>query len=256
MKINGTGNSLFTGVMEKNTSTIGTLAETFTENQEASVKVTISEKGQESYRKSVQELTKDADSYEDIIERRDHLIEANLSADLCYDFILGGEVNKYKQDGVYLSTKEKADNLLKSYGNLYDVIMQGYENGTREIHVEDKNSEKGYHILTKEEEINALNDSYKKYADALEAQAKLEPKIEKGLKEYIKKMSNISVKTTSKAQSYLDYINLNKEDDINPEDISKKMLDAVSIFQEQYMIATENKGSLSSLLSSIKIFGN
>lgn len=255
MKINGAGNSLFTGVMGKNTYPNRTLAETFTENKEDSVKVTISEKGQENYIKSVQEITKDADSYDAMFESRDHLLEANLSSFFNYDFQVGGEVNEYRQKGVHLSTKEQAESILKVYAKKYDEIMQGI-NGAGEIHVEDKNSEKGYRILTKEEEIDALNDSYKKYADYLEAQAKLEPEIEKGLKEYIKKLSNIGVKTTSKAQSYLDDINLNKEDEINPEDISEKMLDAVSVFREQYMIATENKRSLSSLLSSIKIFGN
>ncbi len=131
----------------KNTPPVRTLAEIFTEKNESPVQVTISEKGQDYYRKSIQELNGEAESYDAMIEDRNKLLEADLSTDLDYDFQLGGEVNKYKQEGVHLSTKEKADNLLKAYANLYDEIVQCYENGTREIHVEDESSEKGYRIL-------------------------------------------------------------------------------------------------------------
>lgn len=181
-------------------------------------------------------------------------MEADLSSDLDYDFQLGGELRKYKQDGVYLSTREKADNLFRAYANLYDEIIQGYENGTREIHVEDKNSEKSYRILTKEEELDALDNSYKKYADVLEEQAKQEPEIQKTLEKYMKKLAEMGVEKPNIEQYYYDNICLEKKAETFPENISIKMLNAVSIFREQYITADKNKEGLLGVLSKIKIF--
>jgi len=146
-----------------------------------------------------------------MIERKNQLLEVNLSTDLDYDFQLGGEVEKYKQPGVNLSTEEKADNLLKAYANLYDVMVQGYENGTRAIHIEDKISEKGYRILTIEEESIALDNSYKKYVDSLEEEAKQELYTQKIYDKYMKKLSKIGVKKPSLAQRYYDNIYLKKK---------------------------------------------
>jgi len=254
MKINGANSSLFTDAFERKPFPDKTYEEASTEQNKNPVRVTISEKGKEYYRKSTQELVGDTESYDAMIERKNQLLEANLSTDLDYDFQLGGEVGKYKQAGVYLSTEEKADNLLKAYANLYDEMMQGYESGTREIHVEDKNSEKGYRILTKEEESIALDNSYKKYADSLEEGEKQELDTQKVFEKYMKKLSEIGVKKPSLAQSYYDSIYLKKKDEILPENISKKTVDAVSIFKRKYMMIEHNKINLSDLLATIKIF--
>jgi hypothetical protein len=254
MKINRTGNCLFPDVLEKNTSPIQTLKEIFTEKKEIPIRVSISEKGKGYYRKSIQEFDGDIESYDTVIERRDQLLEAKLSTDLDYDFQLGGEVRKYKQDGVPLTTREKADNLFRAYAKLYDEIIQGYENGTREIHVEDINLEKNYRVLTKEEEIDALNNSYKKYAEVLEEQAKQEPVILKALQKYIKKLEELGVEKPKLAQHYYDSIEYDKTTELIPENICIKMLDAVSIFRDQYIAVDRYKEGLLGLVSNIKIF--
>ncbi len=233
MKINGAENNLLVGAMRKFTF-FNRTEEDLNEKEENPVQVIIYEKGKEYYRKSIQETAGDTESYDEMVDRRNKLIEANLSPDLCYDFILGGEVGKYKQDGTYLSTEEKANNLLNAYANLYNKIVQGYENGTEEIHVEDKGSEKGYRILTQEEEIDALNSSYKKYSDDLEAQVKQEPYIREVLDKYMKKLSEMGIEKPSMAQSYYDNIYLKEKDEIVPENISEKMVDASLLFIKQY----------------------
>ena len=58
-----------------------------------------------------------------------------------------------------LSVTDRANGYISAYASMYDEIVRGYENGTREIYVED---EFGMHRLTKEEELKALEEAYKK----------------------------------------------------------------------------------------------
>ena len=58
-----------------------------------------------------------------------------------------------------LNITDKANNYVKAYAELYDEIVKGYENGTREIYVADEN---GPRKLTKDEELSNLDAAYKK----------------------------------------------------------------------------------------------
>ncbi len=64
----------------------------------------------------------------------------------------------------YYSATDAASNMLKVYASLYDEIVKGYEAGTRETYVEDKNAEGGYRKLTMEEELQELDKAYEDYA--------------------------------------------------------------------------------------------
>ncbi len=66
----------------------------------------------------------------------------------------------------------------------------------------------------------------------------------------MKKLSEMGVEKPSLAQNYYDSVYLKKKDEIIPENISKKMVDAVSIFREQYTTTA----NLSDLLAAIKVF--
>ena len=69
----------------------------------------------------------------------------------------------------FISVSDTANNMLKVYASLYDEIVKGYENGTRETYVEDENAEGGYRKLTMEEELDELDKAYKGYAERYEA---------------------------------------------------------------------------------------
>ena len=56
------------------------------------------------------------------------------------------------------------------------------------------------------------------------------------------------------AQQDYDNTNLNKKDEIVPENISKKMADAISAFRERYIVTNKNKEGFLDVLSSITIF--
>ena len=250
MKIKETGYNIFADSQRINKSLPRTLAAILSEKEESPVQVTISDEAKEYYRKRVQEVSVDSESYDTILDEKNKILEANLQAsDIDYNFTFGEEVGKYRKDGVNLTIEDKVNNLLKAYASLYNEMVQGYENGTREIHIEDESSEKGYRILTMDEEINELNLSYKKYADSLEEQLKQEPEIRNALEKYKNKLDKIDVKKVQNDYANLD---LTERDEINPDKISDKLMDAASIFREKY-IAAFNKVNITELLSTIRI---
>ena len=133
-------------------------------------KLTISGGGTESYRKSV------SDSGQSLTYNKQKKI---LSGGINYSYNLSKEADKLNKadeaaltDGNTLSWQNKLDNLGKAYKNLRDEIVQGYENGTRQVNVIDESSETGYRTLTMEEELSALDAAYEKNVKAFEELSK------------------------------------------------------------------------------------
>lgn len=63
---------------------------------------------------------------------------------------------------------------VRAYANLYDEIVQGYQDGTRERYVEDENSETGFRKMTMEEELSRLDRAFQKMADRADAKEMIE----------------------------------------------------------------------------------
>ncbi len=81
------------------------------------------------------------------------------------------------------SWREKAMRITETYGQLRDEIVQGYADGTREVWIVDKGAStadlkqgKGYHVLTMEEELKQLDETYEKWVNELEEHARQWPK--------------------------------------------------------------------------------
>lgn len=86
-----------------------------------------------------------------------------LSGGINYSYNLSKEADKLnKSDEEAPSWETKLNDLEKAYQNLRDEIVQGYENGTRQVKVVDESSETGYRTLTMEEELSALDAAYEK----------------------------------------------------------------------------------------------
>lgn len=96
-------------------------------------------------------------SYESITQQK-----AILSKGTDHSQNLSTEAAKLNENGSVLSWKSKAENLTKVYTELYNEIVQGYENGTRQAYIIDENSETGFRSLTEEEELAALDAAYEK----------------------------------------------------------------------------------------------
>ena len=119
-----------------------------------------------------------------------------LSGGINYSYNLSKEADKLSKadeealtDG--LSWEKKLDYLEKAYQNLRDEIVQGYENGTRQVNVIDESSETGYRTLTMEEELNALDAAYEKNVKAFEELAEWQEQASEIIDEWQEQVAEI-----------------------------------------------------------------
>ena len=149
-------------LFNKENETVGVLSGKFD-------KLTISGEGTEGCRKSVSGSGKPL-TYDTVIQQK-----RILSGGINYSYNLSKEtdkLNKADEEALTevktLSWQNKSDNLNQAYKNLRDEIVQGYENGTRQVNVIDESSETGYRTLTMEEELSALDAAYEKNVKGFE----------------------------------------------------------------------------------------
>ncbi len=209
---------------------------------EQPVRLSISNEGKEHYRNSIQQGGQE--SYDSVLQRREQLKNEKISL---VDY--GYEISKRADSGEsVLSTSGKADGYVKAYAELYDEIVQGYEDGTREIYVA---GEDGPHKLTKEEELDALDAAYRKTVDSFVAMEQTNQHARTIIGEEAEKIAKISRRETSAA----DFLREQKArgTDKVPENLNEKMLSAVASFKEKYAAFNPNVGTLSQLLAGIKI---
>lgn len=214
------------------------------------VKLSISTEGQESYRKSIhkdRQETSDA-----IFQQREQLKNEKISF-VDYGYELSKKAAQLNKDasntkGNVLSITDRADSYVAAYAELYDEIVQGYENGTREIYVADEN---GTHRLTKDEELSALDVAYTKTVDDFVTMEKTNQHAREIIGEEMEKISKISSKTTL-ATDFLKEQQA-KGTDRTPENLNEKMINAVVSFKEKYAMYNHNTDKLSQLLMSVKI---
>ncbi len=112
---------------------------------------------------------------------------------------LAKETEKLKKQrgsyGIY-SASNKREDYARAYKKLYDEIVHGYENGTRERYVEDKASETGYRKMTMEEEINGLAKAFQRATRNMDVAGMIS-----------EELTRLSAKTGNKEISGTDYFN-------------------------------------------------
>lgn len=128
------------------------------------ISLTISEEGFKSYKNSIDE--KNAASKGVIISNYGYMLSSKLPS------IYGEKDVSGEYECTYRNITEKVNDLLKAYASIYDEIIQGHENGTREIYIKDKNSDQGYRKLSMDEEIGELNKAFEKKAKKMEEREK------------------------------------------------------------------------------------
>lgn len=104
---------------------------------EQPVSLSISDEGREHYRNSIQQGGQE--SYDAVLQRREKLKNEKISL-VDYSYEISKRVAQSNNAAAdteksVLSTAGKADGYVKAYAELYDEIVQGYEDGTREIYV-------------------------------------------------------------------------------------------------------------------------
>ena len=133
----------------------------------------------------------------------------------------------------------------KAYAELYDEIVKGYENGTREIYVADEN---GPRKLTKDEELSNLDAAYKKTVDDFVTMETTNQHARGIIGEEMNKISKITTRSTL-ASAYIEEQKTRGKDEI-PENLTEKMYGAITSFKEKYTMIQPNREQL---LMSIKI---
>lgn len=217
--------------------------------KEQPVRLSISKEGQAYYRSSIQPNSQE--SAESILDRREQLKNGKVcSIDYSYEISKkAAQLNKDRAEGKgsALSITEKADSYVKAYAELYDEIVQGYENGTRELYTADEN---GIHKLTKEEELSALNEAYESSVDNFVTMEKTN----QHARETIQKNMEQIAKITSKETLATNYLEQHKEEEENISDnLNDKMYQATASFREKYKMFNPLTDTLSQLLTSVKI---
>ena len=144
-----------------------------------------------------------------------------------------------------LNITDKANNYVKAYAELYDEIVKGYENGTREIYVADEN---GPRKLTKDEELSNLDAAYKKTVDDFVTMETTNQHARGIIGEEMNKISKITTRSTL-ASAYIEEQKTRGKDEI-PENLTEKMYGAITSFKEKYTMIQPNREQL---LMSIKI---
>ncbi|MBD5521367.1 MAG: hypothetical protein HDR03_09145 [Lachnospiraceae bacterium] len=206
------------------------------------VNLSITNEGKEYYRNSIQQGGQE--SYDAVIQRRKQLKNKKISlVDYGYEISRrAAQLNKGAADTGknILSTADKADGYVKAYAQLYDEIMQGYEDGTREIYVE---GEGGPRKLTREEELDALDAAYRKTVDNFVTMEQTNQHAREIIGEEAEKISRISKRTTTLAADFLKEQKARRMDKV-PENLSERMLSAVASFKEKYSLLKkyEKKG--------------
>jgi len=216
--------------------------------QESPVQVTISKDGLDSLRNSVNEI-EDEQTYEDFDKIKDiwSKLEINLYAKYNNEMISSNSKSKSQsEDGSIKSNiYNSVYNSLDYYGNKYDEIVKGYDEGTREIWVTDQNSELGYRKITKEEDLAALDKAYEWNAEVAATFAQTEPLAKKSFLHNMQDLADI--------RGY----KISKEDTIEEkpiENIYERMMESRNAFKSRYSILfTQDKTvqNISSPLSDI-----
>lgn len=201
---------------------------------ERPVRLTISEKGLESYRESLA----GGRSYEDAVKQKQFLKDVKLSPDLDYGFRfkIGESLSDEKRQafGGSMTLQGRMEEMAQTYTSLYDEIVQGYRNGTRKINVADPGSEQGYRTLTLEEELHALDGAYEKAVRAGEEIAKQRPVAQRALEDYRSKLEKIGSKKADEIGKYLEKMKDRKE--CAPERLAEKMIQVKDEWKTRYAL--------------------
>ena len=214
---------------------------------ESPVKVSISNEGLE--RSSSLQQNKE-ETYESMMQRREILKKTRVMS-YGYDLSMKAvELNDAASENgaKTLSVTDRANGYISAYASMYDEIVRGYENGTREIYVED---EFGMHRLTKEEELKALEEAYKREVDDFVTMEKANEQAYAIVSQEMIKIASVSARSGVAVSEANDSKAM--EQHKVPENLNGKMLSAADIFKQNYAAFNPDTDSLSQVLSRVKI---
>ena len=213
------------------------------------VKVSISQEGIEKYRKQTREKGTSgrviAKGNKESVIRQAKQTASALAAN-AYGGELAGELEKLKgqRTGSAYAIADQMEDSVRAYGNLYDEIVRGYQNGTRERYVEDENSETGFRKMTMEEELSGLDRAFQKMADRADTKEMIEGEFQRLRTEGGK---GLSTNVSKKPQ---------ETDGDAPETAGTKMKRLAQEWRDAYKTSGSKESSMEKVLSMLNgMFG-
>ena len=210
------------------------------------IKVSISQEGID--RSRIQQNGQE--TFESVMQRREMLKKTRVMS-YGYDLSMKAvELNDAASENgaKTLSVTDRANGYISAYASMYDEIVRGYENGTREIYVED---EFGMHRLTKEEELKALEEAYKREVDDFVTMEKANEQAYAIVSQEMIKIASVSARSGVAVSEANDSKAM--EQHKVPENLNGKMLSAADIFKQNYAAFNPDTDNLSQVLSRVKI---
>lgn len=204
------------------------------------IEFSISEKGMEQYRKSIQNNS--GDIKKDITGKS---TLTKILQSVKYDNKLSAKVSWTKENSI----SDIAEKYVKAYSDLYDEISKGYANGTREIYVLDESSQTGYRKLTMEEELQALSNDYEKASEMVEKLAENSKKAAEAFEKYSKKLAKI---TGAGEKAAIARKNGNIKKEKVPEKVGEKMNQLALKWKDSYLKTSSKNDSWESILPILK----
>lgn len=250
MNVSGNGLSLYDlsrSKIFKNNSAQASQPEIFKPKDHTAVKLTLSEDGIEAYRSYLKKQTEnDPDEKKQFSATCPDLTAFDEEWKL--HSVIKPMLTGSRFNWVHIG---KPSDILKEYASLYDEIVQGYQDGTREKYIEDADAEDGLRRATLEDELTFLNEDFDNCLIAYEKQeernAVFRPVIIK-----------IARQLEKSGMGHLEFVGKAKKLESEPvaplpDNFVEKMHTAAKEFASQYMMRFSQQGSVdvSKLLSDV-----
>ncbi len=248
MKIEFTGNSLFTGHVGRQNNAAGQTRESTAEKWlQAPVQMRISKEGMQGYRESLEEQTQ---YFERILEERERLIteggDKRIFQPVSYAFCA-----ELQKNGRYLSIEDTARNFLKAYATVYDDIVQKHRRG-EESYISDPSAEDGCRKLTMEEELGMLDTALKNSTEFLETQIAKMPEFVKLMEDHYQKLRQVGAKVSHRLENALDWYAKRMEELKHlPDNIGGLIIKASKCFAQQYNKQNKPGMSVEDILAGV-----
>lgn len=150
-----------------------------------------------------------------------------------------------RENGNTYILSNKVEDYVKAYENLYDEIVQGYKDGTRERYVADKNSETGFRKMTMQEKLNRLDEAFQKTSIIADELAENLKKSAAAFKDTVEKLSKIRGAKTSFADACK---NLETEGYASKENVEQKMVTLAQAWKDAYQISSSKENGMEKVL--------
>lgn len=252
MNVSGNGLSLYDlsrSKIFKNNSAQAGQPVIFKPKGQTAVKFTLSEDGMKAYRNQLKKLTEAAGSeesqYSNILKARSDVIEFDRKWNATLKPMICGSGLRW------MIRSYKPDDVLNEYAGLYDEIVQGYQNGTREKYIEDADAEDGFRRATLEDELALLNEDYENCVTCYQEREERNAVLRVAIIKYARQLEK-------SGSGHLEFVGRAKKLESEPvaplpENFREKMHAAAKEFSSQYMMRFSQQGSVdvSKLLSDV-----